>query len=81
MNNGDAMRDRGAGKTYRKLHGRHEHRVVAEKKLGRRLRPGETVHHKDHNKRNNDPKNIEVFKSQAEHARFHMRERHAANRN
>ena len=71
MNTGAALRDTGEGKTYRKLHGRHEHRVIAERKIGRKLRRGEIVHHKDHDKRNNDPKNLEVLKSQAEHCRLH----------
>lgn len=62
----------GAGKTYEKTFGRHTHRVVAEQKIGRALSPGEVVHHKDGNKRNNSPDNLEVLKSQAEHARLHM---------
>lgn len=61
----------GQGKTYTKRYGRHEHRVVAEEILGRKLKPGETVHHMDGNKRNNRPENIRVFRSQSEHAKFH----------
>ena len=61
----------GQGKTYTKRDGRHEHRVVAEEVLGRKLRPGETVHHMDGNKRNNRPENIRVFRSQSEHAKYH----------
>lgn len=38
----------------------YEHRLVAENKLGRRLLPGEQVHHIDENKQNNDPANLEV---------------------
>lgn len=71
MNSGDALRNTGQGKTYKKRNGRHEHRAVAEKKIGRKLRLGEVVHHKDHDKRNNAPKNIEVLRSQAEHCRLH----------
>jgi len=45
----------------------YEHRLVAELKLGRRLLTGEQVHHKDANKTNNHPDNLEVFGSLAEH--------------
>lgn len=65
------LRDSGEGKTYRKFLGRHEHRVVAEMKLGRPLRPGEIVHHIDGNYRNNAPDNLAVLPSQAEHNRIH----------
>lgn len=64
------QRGRGEGRTYRKLNGRHEHRVVAEQELGRPLRPGEVVHHKDGNKLNNAPENLVVM-TQAEHMREH----------
>lgn len=62
---------RGDGKTYTKTYGRHTHRIVAEQILGRPLKQGEVVHHMDGNKRNNDPKNLMVFASQAEHAKWH----------
>lgn len=47
------------------------HRNVAKKKLGRKLKKGEVVHHKDRNKQNNSPDNLHVFKSQKEHDRAH----------
>ncbi|SNS05607.1 HNH endonuclease signature motif containing protein [Antarctobacter heliothermus] len=56
--------------TYRKLFGRHEHRVIAEEKAGRTLRPDEHVHHKDHDKQNNAPENLEVLPAR-EHLALH----------
>jgi hypothetical protein len=45
----------------------YEHRVVAETKVGRHLRRGEQVHHKNGNKADNRPENIEVLESYAHH--------------
>ena len=47
------------------------HRWVMEKKLGRKLKPGEIVHHIDRNKLNNSPENLEVFANQDEHQEHH----------
>ena len=63
----------GKGKSlgYAKFHGRHLHRIVAEEMLGKAL-VNEVIHHKDGNKRNNVPANLEIMPSQAEHARLHF---------
>ena len=61
----------GKGVTYEKIHGRHTHRIVAEKMIGRPLRTGEIVHHIDGNKRNNEPSNLMVM-TQSEHCRLHF---------
>lgn len=51
----------------------YEHRLVAEQKIGRRLRKGEHVHHLDENKQNNDPANLLVGSAKAH--RFQHRTR------
>jgi len=58
-------------KGYRKFKGSGKlvHRWVEEKKLGRRLKPNEVVHHKDGNPLNNSPDNLKVYRSQSEHMR------------
>jgi hypothetical protein len=51
-------------------HGRvREHRILMEHKLGRRLLRGEVVDHVDGDQSNNDPANLRLFASNAEHLR------------
>ena len=58
----------------------YEHRLVAEEKLGRRLAPGEQVHHIDGDKTNNRPENLEVVASRAHHAVRHRTVGHGRRR-
>lgn len=59
--------------TYKKLLGRHEHRVLMELHLGRKLVKGEIVHHIDGNKHNNDLSNLKLM-TQSEHIKSHIEE-------
>ena len=47
-----------------------EHRFVMEKFLGRRLNSNEVVHHKDHNRLNNNIENL-VLMASTEHTQLH----------
>lgn len=49
----------------------YEHRIVASNKLGRWVKPGELVHHLNHNKQDNRPENLEVVSDNAAHLYHH----------
>lgn len=49
-----------------------EHRLAMERQLGRLLEDTEVVHHIDGNRSNNDPSNLEVFASNADHLRHEL---------
>jgi hypothetical protein len=66
----DSLRYTGSRDNYIKLKGRHMHRVVMEKVLGRKLLSSEVVHHHDGDKWNNNPSNLSVM-TQADHLRIH----------
>jgi len=51
-----------------------EHRLAAEAKLNRLLRPSEVCHHINGIITDNSPENIEVCRNQSEHRRAHKRE-------
>ena len=51
-----------------------EHRWIMELFLNRRLKSSEIIHHKDHNKLNNDIANLQIL-TRAEHNRIHLKER------
>ena len=50
------------------------HRWVAERKVGRRLKPEEVVHHINRNKRDNSPGNLEILPNQEVHDELHRRD-------
>jgi len=57
--------------SYLKYYGRHEHRVVAERMLGRTISSKEIVHHIDGDKHNNHESNLLIM-SQSEHIKVHL---------
>jgi|GEM_PF-2372463 len=54
--------------------GKSVHRWAAEKKLKRKLRPYEVVHHIDRDKTNNSLNNLHVFPNQRAHSNAHKRD-------
>lgn len=49
-----------------------EHRVVAAAMLGRQLHEGEVVHHRNGDKTDNRPENLEVLSGHSEHGKRHQ---------
>lgn len=50
----------------------YEHRLVAEEKIGRRLKKGEIVHHKNGLRWDNNPENLEIMTA-SEHSKLSSR--------
>lgn len=65
--NGYAEYTRGENK------GRSVHVVLMEEKIGRRITSNEVVHHKDHNRSNNDLQNLALM-TRSEHTSLHNKE-------
>ena len=60
--------------------GRLEHVVIVEKRVKRRLFANECCHHKDENKQNNNPDNLELM-TKSDHMRLHaLKNNHLRNR-
>lgn len=51
------------------------HRIVIAKSIGRDLRPEEVVHHIDGDKTNNNLSNLMLFPNNAEHRRYHAKQK------
>jgi hypothetical protein len=60
----------GSKTRYSKQGGRAKHRKLAEELLGRKLRPGEEVHHMDGDRSNDAPHNLIVTSSHGTHMRL-----------
>jgi len=52
-----------------------EHVFLMSEMLGRALTDLEVVHHRDEDKRNNHPSNLQLFATQAEHVSYHSTKR------
>lgn len=66
----DTYTDRNGYKRYKDSN-KLVHRYAAEKRIGRKLRKGEVVHHINRDKSDNSKKNLWVFKNQDAHDRAH----------
>lgn len=50
----------------------YQHRLVMEEMIGRYLDPKEVVHHRDGNKLNNAPGNLQLFSENSEHLKHEL---------
>jgi len=56
---------------YWRIGKNHEHRIIMEALMGRKLGSNEVVHHIDENRLNNHPENLQMM-TRAEHNRLHF---------
>jgi len=63
----------GKGYARYKDSNKYVHRQAAKKKIGRSLHSDEVVHHRDGDKLNNNPNNLQVM-SRRDHNRLHFKE-------
>jgi hypothetical protein len=73
----DAYWEANPGKGYKRGGDKRDHVVVMEAHLGRALLPGEVVHHKNLDKRDNRLENLQLM-TNSEHVRLHARLRKEA---
>ncbi len=52
-----------------------EHILVAQKKIGRRLNPNESVHHLNHLRADNRPQNLAVMLNDDDHSYIHKHDK------
>lgn len=52
----------------------YQHRLIVERQIGRYLRPEERVHHRNHNRLDNEPSNLLHLPSQSAHIAEHVAE-------
>lgn len=64
---------KGENRSYKKVYGKHQHRIAAEMKIRRALDPGEVVHHINGIKTDNRPENLEVM-TRSQHTSMHTKE-------
>lgn len=73
--------DRPGARKLIRINGKDKYiyKVIAEVLIGRPLRKGEVVHHKDEDHHNNDPDNLEVI-TQSAHIKLHHAKMAAAHK-
>ena len=66
-------KSRRGGNVYVRIGDTYEHRIIAERALGKPLPKGAKVHHVDENERNNAHSNLVICQDQSYHKLLHVR--------